>query len=178
MGSSDVAMVVQTLRIMCGDEIVNYWQDLVRLEEERGRPSSRTVSIKEDDLHEEEDEEQRAKRLQDEEEANKEREAKEEVAKEASRNLVVFFVIEPGKSDGERKKKKTLADTVVNLCKFSGANCLILPSPDVLVGALATYANKGEERKVTERHVRDEPEGLTRLATCESATRKLGKFPT
>merc|ERR1711920_933884 len=110
---SDVAMVVQTLRIMCGDEIVNYWQDLVRLEEEKVRPQARTVSIKEDDLHEEEDEEQRAKRLQDEEEANKEREAKEEVAKEASRNLVVFFVIEPGKSDGERKKKKTLADTVV-----------------------------------------------------------------
>merc|ERR1719510_1834924 len=57
--------------------------------------------------------------------------------------LAVLFVV----SAEQHKKAPELADKVSALCAENGAQCAILPSPDVLVAALAHFtqavANEG-----------------------------------
>jgi len=55
----------------------------------------------------------------------------------------VLFVVSP-----KEQAKSKLADTVRRWCDISGARCVIVPSPDVLVSCLRAYANKVSGRSV------------------------------
>mmetsp|Transcript_100970 Transcript_100970/g.175301 ORF Transcript_100970/g.175301 Transcript_100970/m.175301 type:complete len:520 (-) Transcript_100970:279-1838(-) len=53
-------------------------------------------------------------------------------------NLSVLFIVTPE----EHKRTPSLANKVSNLCRAAGAQCAILPSPDVLIAALAHYTRE------------------------------------
>lgn len=164
--SSDLPMVVATLRLMCGDHMVETWQERIRREEEppdhpealmRGSESEFTDENEEDKGESEEDLAKKARQAMEQEEA-------ELRAREQSAKLAVLFVIPPGTSE-EMKKRKSLAAKVRKWCEISGARCAILPSPDALVATLVHYANKVAGRKVTTPPRGDDTSGKTRACT-------------
>merc|ERR1712136_533203 len=113
---SDVKMIEATLALMCGEPMLKGWLWQMELEEaqEKGEPEPEHLDP---DPFEDTEELQRAR--------------------EAGKKLIVLFVV----SRGEHVRKPKLAQRVRRLCELAGAQCAILPSPDVLVASLAMYAN-------------------------------------
>eukprot|EP00913_Durusdinium_trenchii_P014730 g13819.t1 len=75
----------------------------------------------------------------------REEEEEEKEARKVASKLAVLFVISP---DSYHKSKK-VADQVLKWCELSGAECAIIPSPDVLVYTLAKYAEEKTGTSVT-----------------------------
>lgn len=92
----------------------------------------------------EEEEERLAKEAA---ERKAEEEEEEKKALKAASRLAVIFVIAP---DVQEDKPRKLAERVEKLCEKANVRCGIVPSPDVLVAALANYANEIAGRKVTD----------------------------
>lgn len=173
---SDVSMIIQTLTSMCGESMVDIWQERLRKElepehnaddtEETDDEGEREKKLAEDlvDLDEAKKEERRLAQEQEEKEKAEARAREEDDAKEIGKKLAVIFVIPPeGGKEGiiqedKVEKKKKLAFRVQKWCEYSGAHCAIVTSPDVLVYALANFATKF----VIHRRVTDPPSGPDR----------------
>lgn len=102
----------------------------MRREESKG-----VLAETEEELQERLQREEQERREKEEEEERREKEEKE--AKSRASRLCVLFVITPKM----HKEKPQLAARVRSLCASSEACCEIVPSCDVLVAALAEYAN-------------------------------------
>lgn len=145
---SDLPMVITALRIMCGDKMVDKWEERVRREvddipSEESQPLSRSFDGEEQLMELSfEEVEQRAR---DEAERKAKEEDEERIAREAGSKLAVLFVITPE----QHSKTPKLADYVSRWCELCGGFCVILPSPDALVFALASFANISARRAVT-----------------------------
>lgn len=171
--SSDLAMVIATLRLMCGEKMVEAWQERLRREDEGFDAPDLETDFAKDDARRDsgrlmlsresffgfevestptlsesaEEAEQRTKdeaeRRAKEEEEERERERE---AREACSRLAVIFVISPE----HHATSPSLVDKVRRWCDICSAHCAIIPSPDVLVAALARYANRIAGRCVTQ----------------------------
>jgi hypothetical protein len=139
---SDVAMIEATIQIMCKDytQVVDEWRKAIR----------RDLSVREPSAAPEPPElspEGAEARFPIEEEMQKREEREQKEARDIGSRLAVLFVVSPR----EHERSPALAATVRRWCELSGAHCAILPSPDVLVAALAAYANEKAGRGVTDR---------------------------
>jgi len=168
---SDVPMVISTLRAMCGEKMVDVWQERMRKEDEPELPdgvgegvargtSSRidtthliSSSVRDLGVYAEGDEtshiesaEELEQKAREEAERRAREELEEEEAREAGSRLVVLFVVTPE----AHEKNPKLVEKVRRWCDISGAHCVIVPSPDVLVAGLARYANHVARHKVIE----------------------------
>eukprot|EP00929_Paragymnodinium_shiwhaense_P008287 TRINITY_DN112234_c0_g1_i1.p1 TRINITY_DN112234_c0_g1~~TRINITY_DN112234_c0_g1_i1.p1 ORF type:complete len:1372 (-),score=297.54 TRINITY_DN112234_c0_g1_i1:49-4140(-) len=137
---SDVAMVESALRLMCGDKVVDMWIERMTREEDAISDCDEASEVPQGDI-------KRARSQEDEAERLKEDEEEENVAREAATRLAVIFVISP---EQQRKDGGALYDKVKKWCDISSAHLGIAPSPDVLVGALASYANMVAGKTVAE----------------------------
>lgn len=149
-------MIEATLRLMCGDRVVDRWVDrtaqLVSEDSQRdvimsmippGAPSLVGDSL--GDMPEEETEEEKERRLTEEAERRAREEEEEKEGRRAAARLAVLFVVS-SKQDSETPQ---LAPRVRFLCDLAGAHCAILPSPDTLVATLAHFANREAGHTVT-----------------------------
>eukprot|EP00930_Biecheleria_cincta_P045606 TRINITY_DN31434_c0_g1_i1.p1 TRINITY_DN31434_c0_g1~~TRINITY_DN31434_c0_g1_i1.p1 ORF type:complete len:1398 (-),score=227.92 TRINITY_DN31434_c0_g1_i1:209-4372(-) len=144
---SDLPMVIAALRLMCGDKMVDRWQERLRQETVQEDPDADPdldpefppeEDVIEDGLTKEEAE-LRQKQAQEEADRKAQEEAEEErVAREAASKLAVLFIITPE----SYKKSPMLAHQVEKWCEMAGAHCALLPSPDVLVYGLARFAEE------------------------------------
>eukprot|EP00928_Gymnodinium_smaydae_P053916 TRINITY_DN3779_c0_g2_i2.p1 TRINITY_DN3779_c0_g2~~TRINITY_DN3779_c0_g2_i2.p1 ORF type:complete len:1370 (-),score=247.02 TRINITY_DN3779_c0_g2_i2:56-4006(-) len=138
--SSDVAMIEAALRLLCGDSMVDVWLERLRQEEPK-RSNDSLPEIPEETANTltEEEEAERKEKLQ----------REEAEARVAASKLAVIFVIAPDAHERDMRNRN-LAERVLNLCQMAGAPCGIVPSPDLLVGALAQYASEQSGRRVTD----------------------------
>lgn len=165
---SDVPMVISMLKLMCGDRMVEAWQERLRKEDEPDLPAavsedlvragssarvdssiyptSREGWCGESEASQVESPEEVEQRAREEAERRAKEEEEEREAREAASRLAVLFVITPE----QNAKTPKLVETVRRWCDISGARCAILPSPDVLVAALARFATEVAGRKVTD----------------------------
>mmetsp|Transcript_111632 Transcript_111632/g.316067 ORF Transcript_111632/g.316067 Transcript_111632/m.316067 type:complete len:324 (-) Transcript_111632:313-1284(-) len=146
--SSDVAMIVAALRLMCGDRMVEVWESRLQAEESeragplQGAPGGSDVCDAPLDELTQEKNELRAKEEAD-RRAAEERDERE--AREVGSRLAVLFVISPE----QHRLTPELAGRVRRWCQLGGAHCAIVPSPDVLIAALMRYANSVANATVT-----------------------------
>lgn len=166
---SDLPMVIAVLRQMCGEKVVKLWEERLRQEDEpdpdvpgeelsktllQGWPSQQTdIQATPAAMETPEEMEQRIReeleRQREEAERQAQEEKEEEMAREAARRLAVIFVISPK----AHAKSPDLTEKVRRWCEISGAHCAIVPSPDVLIAALARYANLVAGRSVLEKEL-------------------------
>lgn len=146
--TSDVPMVIAALRLMCGDKMVDIWQEKLRREDDpEAYLEEEELSV--DDVKlaglslEEEDERRRVR--EEAERKAREEEEEEREARAVAAKLAVLFVASP---ESYTKNSKA-ADKVTRWCEISGAHCAILPSPDVLVFALAKFAESVSGKTIT-----------------------------
>lgn len=173
---SDISMIVAALRLMCGDRMVDIWQERILREEdpEQTLDDEDVERIEEEpveQLSEQDLEQQRreeAERKADEEEA-------ERVARQAAARLAVLFVVEKktrinyaAATEPSAEPLMQVVDRVKAWCKLSGAQCVLVPSSDALVASLASYANRVAGKSVVRRSQLSElPE--TGLRRCKSS---------
>jgi len=148
---SDVVMIEAALALMCGEKMVEVWLSQMREDEGPGEPGLEDVAASVMGGLTRQDSEHFFGELTDEEQAELERvelerEEEEQQARENASQLAVLFVNPPA----QHSKKPKIANRVQTLCQLSGAQCALVPSPDVLVAALAQYANEISGRTVTE----------------------------
>jgi len=167
---SDVSMVIAALKLMCGEEMVKVWKDRMKREDEaqedlelledpaRGPTQfpfgmlevaatngiAGGISMAPSEAGEEAEELER--RAREEAERLRKEEEEELEAQAAGASLAVLFVVSPK----EHEKNPKLAETVRRWCELSGAQCAILPSPDVLMAGLMRYGNSIANRSVLE----------------------------
>ncbi|CAE7467439.1 tps-2 [Symbiodinium sp. CCMP2456] len=136
---SDLPMVLAALRLMCGDKMVERWQERLR-QEETEQTGEQEEEPDDGEMDEAAKEEAERKAREEEEE---EREARVSAGK-----LAVLFVASPE----SYSKSPKVADQVRKWCDLSGAHCALLPSPDVLVYTLAKFAEERSGSSVTTCH--------------------------
>eukprot|EP00439_Symbiodinium_sp_Y106_P039699 s7664_g4.t2 len=137
---SDLPMVLAALRLMCGDKMVERWQERLRQEETEQTGEQEEEPGDDGEMDEAAKEEAERKAREEEEE---EREARVSAGK-----LAVLFVASPE----SYSKSPKVADQVRKWCDLSGAHCALLPSPDVLVYTLAKFAEERSGSSVTTCH--------------------------
>eukprot|EP00434_Breviolum_minutum_P013787 symbB.v1.2.012163.t1/scaffold832.1/size159137/8 len=156
-------MILAVLRLMCGDKMVDRWQARLR-QDDAGEPQEEDPSS-DAELDEAAKEEAERKAREEEEE---EREARRLASK-----LAVLFVISP---DSYHKSKK-VADQVLKWCELSGAQCAIIPSPDVLVYTLAKYAEEKTGTSVTFHQIHGDADSSTCDKELEKDWTVAGSIP-
>merc|ERR1712032_519900 len=140
---SDVPMLVSVLELMCGEQMVRAWQEVMIREENPDEPppdevcseSVAELTNEEYELRAKEESERLAKAAE-----------QERIAQEAGSKIVVLFVVTPE----QHEKTPTLSKKVRRWCELSGAHCAIIPSCDVLIATLTNYANKVAGRRVSD----------------------------
>ncbi|CAJ1358368.1 unnamed protein product, partial [Effrenium voratum] len=135
---SDLPMVLATLRLMCGDKIVDRWAEQMKQADTEGTSEPQEADPASDAELDEAGKEEAERKVR--EEAEEEREAQLAASK-----LAVLFVVSPE----SYAKSAKVADKVMKLCKISGARCSMVPSPDVLVYTLARFAEEKSGVSVT-----------------------------
>jgi len=153
--SSDIPLITASLRLMCGDRMVDIWQERILNEEhpEQVDHDQDVEVIAEEGADAELTEEELQQRLRDEADRRSKEEEEERVAREAASRLAVLFVVSPGlhghATPEELRKAKELGDRVKAWCRHSGAQCALMPSCDALMASLVHYANLVAGRTVT-----------------------------
>lgn len=140
--TSDLPMVLAVLRLMCGDKVVDRWQARLRQDDATDEPQEEDPSS-DAELDEAAKEEAERKAREEEEE--------EKEARKVASKLAVLFVITPDSYN----KSRRVADQVLKWCELSGAQCSIIPAPDVLVYTLAKYAEEKTGTSVTFHQIGD-----------------------
>jgi len=153
--SSDIPLITASLRLMCGDRMVDIWQERILSEEhpEQAVHDRDVEGIAGEGADAELTEEEVQQRLKDEADRRSKEEEEERIAREAASRLAVLFVVSPGLHDhatpDQLRKAKKLGDRVKAWCRHSGAQCALMPSSDALVASLVHYANLVAGRTVT-----------------------------
>jgi len=153
--SSDIPLITASLRLMCGDHMVDIWQERIMKEEnpEQVVHDQDVEGIAEEGEDAELTEEESQQRLKDEADRRAKEEEEERLAREAASRLAVLFVVSPGlhghATPDQLRKAKKLGDRVKAWCRHSGAQCALMPSCDALVASLVHYANLVAGHSVT-----------------------------